>query len=97
MHAQSRERRLKSLAAYIVEVDVDPVRRLAIQLFEHRAGLVIEGAVKPALCHEKPNLLRRAGRSDRAAAAQLGELTRHIADGAGGSRNENGVAGFDLH
>jgi hypothetical protein len=39
MHAQSRERRLESFAAYVVEVDIDPVGRLPIQLFQDRDRL----------------------------------------------------------
>src|ERR1039457_2194239 len=89
MHSQSRERRFEGFASYIVEIDIDPIRRLPIQLFEYRTGFVIEGAVEPTFLPQKLDLFRRTGRSDNATPAQFRQLPGHIPDGAGGSRNRS--------
>ena len=84
MHPQSRERRFECFASHIVEVDVDPVRRLPIQLFEYRTDFVIEGDIESAFFSQKRHLLHGTGRPDDTATAQFRELPCHIADGAGG-------------
>src|SRR6266496_1456869 len=97
MHTQSRERRYERFAPDIIEINIDPVRRRQIQLFEHRTGFVIESGTESAFVPQKPHLLRRTGGPDDTARAQLRQLPGHFADRAGGSRNKNDVAGFDLY
>ena len=61
MHTQSRERRFERFASHVIEIDIDPVRRLQIQLFEYRTDFVIEGDIKPTFFPQKLDLFRRTG------------------------------------
>jgi hypothetical protein len=69
MHTQSRERSFERFAADIVEIHINAVRRFHVQLFEHRAGLVIEGDVKAAFLAQKFYLLHGTGGADDFASA----------------------------
>ena len=82
------------LAADIVEVNIDSVGRDAIQLLECRTGLVVERGVESAFVQQTLHFLRGPGGSNHAAAAQFRQLAGHIADGTGGTGNEDDVTCF---
>ena len=90
--AQRAERGLEVLAADVVEVDVDAVRRGRAQQLVDRAVVVVEGGVEAELVAQVRDLVGRAGAADHAVAAQLGDLRGERADRAGGGRDPDDVA-----
>ncbi|MDB6174221.1 MAG: hypothetical protein JWL59_3532 [Chthoniobacteraceae bacterium] len=53
IHSESRKSRSKRGASHIIEIEVDPVRCLALQLFSDRADIVIDGDIELALVLQK--------------------------------------------
>ncbi len=81
----------RCVAADVVEVDVDAVRRGVAQAGQDGAVLVVERGVEPEVVHEVIDLRRRAGAADDRVAAKLGELPDERSDRAGRARHEDDV------
>src|SRR6185295_5329520 len=85
------DRGLQRLAANVVEVDVDPVRRELAKCLPRTSLVVVEGLVEPELL--EPGELRGApGAADHACASPTGELSREAPDRARRARDEHRLA-----
>ena len=82
---------VEMVAADIVEIDVDALRRGLHQLLDDRAGLVVDRGVGAELAHPGA-FVRAAGRADHGHALRLGDLDDRRADRAGRGRDEDDVA-----
>ena len=74
------------IAADVVEVHVDALRRGFAQLVDHRARPVVEGRVETELVEQVADLVVGPGAADHAMAAELGDLggqTAHCSSGGG--------------
>src|SRR4051794_20656869 len=90
---QGVQRRDEVVAADVVEVQVDPLRRDPGQAVAHRLGAVVDRAVEAELLDQQGGLARSPGAAHhRGGAEQPGELDRRRADGAGRGRDEDDVA-----
>ena len=99
-HAADREARIlagggeggvEMVAADIVEIDVDPLRRGLDQLLDDRPGLVVDRRVGAELAHPG-DLVGAAGRADHGHALGLGDLHHRRSDRARRGRDEDDVA-----
>ena len=90
--AQGVDRRGEVLAADVVEVDVDAVRRGLAQQLGDLAVVVVERGVEAELVFDPRDLLGRAGGADHGVALELRDLAGERADGARGAAHEHHVA-----
>src|SRR4051812_7784862 len=74
------QRRVENLAADVLEIAVDAVRRSGLELIVQRAGLVVDASVEAELLHHVIAFLSAAGDAHRAAALDLRDLADHAAD-----------------
>lgn len=58
MHAQGRETGFQAFASDVIEVDVDPLRRLQTQVIDDGSVLVVEGDIEPAFFLQEFDLRR---------------------------------------
>jgi len=83
---------VEDLAADVVEVDVDAVRRLLAQLGAQIRGLVVDRRVEAQLVGQPRALLGSARDADHTAALELRDLARGRTDRARRARDDDGVA-----
>ena len=69
-----RQAGLQNVAADIVEIDVDALRRRRLERLEHAAGLVVDRRIEAELAREPVALVAPAGDADHAAALDLADL-----------------------
>ena len=79
------------LAADIVEIDVDPLRRSRLKLRQERPGLIVDRRVRAEFAHPGA-FVGAAGRADHGHALRLGDLDHRRADRARGRGDEDDVA-----
>src|SRR5580698_690981 len=95
--AQEVDRCLQVIAADVVEVEIDALRRDPAQLTDEVTGAVVHGRAQPERVSKVPRLVGASGGSDHErGAAGLGQLGCHRADGAGGGRYPDPVARLHL-
>ena len=94
---QPLEHGVEDPAADILEIGIDALRA---ELVEHGAGvalgLVVEAGVVARLAHRPAAFVLVAGAAHHAGAGKPGELARHLADRAGGGRDERRLARLGL-
>ena len=91
-----RQRGVHHDAADILEVAVDAVGASRLEILVQLAGLVVDAGIEPQLLDDEVALGLAAGDAHGAAALQLGELSDHAADRAGGRGHHHGLAGERL-
>ena len=79
-------------ATDVVEVDVDAVGGKVGESVSEIGGLVVEGGVEGEVVGEERDLVVGAGAADHAAAADACQLSGDGTHGAGGARDEDGLA-----
>ena len=89
---QRADRGLEVVAADVVEIDVDPVRRGFPQQLGDRPVVVVERRVEPELLEQVRDLLRRARAPDDPVTAELRELGDDAPDRACRRRHPDLVA-----
>ena len=68
------------IAADVVEVHVNAIRRSRPQLVDDRTGPVVERRVETKVVEQVPDLVVRTGAADDAVTAELGDLDREAAN-----------------
>ena len=86
------QRRVENVAADIVEIHVYPFGTMLAQRLAYIFGLVINRRIEAEFGEEIAAFLDAASDADDAAAMNPGDLPHHHADGAGGARNDYGLA-----
>ena len=84
MPRESRERRVEDVAADVVEVDVDTLRRVRAQRRLDVVGLVVDRRVEAEVVDDPAALLLAARDADDPAALDAGDLPGDAADRPGG-------------
>lgn len=90
------ERRLEVLPADILVVNVDAVGGQALQRIARLLLFVVEAGVEAELPGDEVELLVGADGPNDGQALLLGDLADQLADGAGGRRDEDGLAPLGL-
>ena len=91
-----RQAGFENVAADIVEIDVDALRRRGPQRLVGRAVLVIDRGVEAEFGGQPVALVLAAGDADDVASLDLGDLADDRADRAGGGRDHDGLAFLGL-
>src|SRR6516164_3224645 len=91
-----REARLEDVAADIVEINVDAVRRRGLERLEDIAFLVVDRGIEAEFGREPAALFLAAGDTDDAAALDPGDLADDRTHRARGGGNYHGLAGLRL-
>ena len=97
LEVEAHEDLVHDLAADVLEVHVDAVRRGGRELLAPVGGRAVHAGVEAKLLDGVPALLRAARDPHRAGAARLDDLAGDRADGAAGRRDHHGLARLRLH
>src|SRR4029079_8962722 len=90
------QHRVEDLAADVLEIAVDALRRSRPQIAAQPAALVVDAGVEAQLVHDVVALRLAAGDADCARAFQFRDLTDHAADRARGGGYHHGFARLRL-
>src|SRR5262249_26319496 len=88
--------RVEDIAADVLEVDVDALRRGGPQVGGEIAGPVVNARVQAQLGNDVAALLGPAGDADRPASLDFGDLANDRADRTGGGGHHHGFPRFGL-
>ncbi len=86
----------ENVAAHIVEIDVDALRRRLAERLAHGLGLVVDGRIEAEFVGEELAFRRAARDADHGAALDLGDLPDDGADGARRGGDDHRLAGLRL-
>src|SRR5690606_8130876 len=92
----AREDCIEDLAADVLEVAIDTIRRSRFQVLVQAPGLVVDAGVEAVLLGDDPAFLGAPRDADDPAALALGELPNDRADRSGRRRYHDGLARLGL-